>query len=282
MAPVLASGHGPPRPRPDGAPGPPGVRRVRREGAPARLRGHRRAAHAAAAADVDHPARQRRDRERLARRRHAARGRGHEGRGVRDRPPAPALALRPAERRRPGGRDERAAAPRRQQGPQGLVLQALPEEGGRGRTQREPHLAPARRRRRRRRGDADGLRERAQRSVRHGARRRDLLRREQRRHRELPLRARRDGGPGPGHARGRPPGRPPQPPLDEERRRERGRHAALCHRGLEQQRGRARHGGGDGQGGAPRSAWPGSPTAAPCGPRSTSATSWAATWCRTT
>ena len=63
--------------------------------------------------------------------------------------PSP-LALRAAERRRARRRNQCAAPARRRQGNPRLVLQALPEEGGGRRSQREPdHPVPRRRWRRR-------------------------------------------------------------------------------------------------------------------------------------
>ena len=104
----------------------------------------------------------------------------------------PRWLLRAAERRRAGRRDERAAAARGRQGHQGLVLQALPEEGRRRRAQREPHHAAARRRRRRRRRDAHGVPDGPELAVRHGAGRRHALRRQHRRARALPVHGRAD------------------------------------------------------------------------------------------
>ena len=81
--------------------------------------------------------------------------------------------------------------PRTDAGNQGLVLQALSEEGRRRRAERQPHHAAARRRWRRRRRDALGVPVRAQLALRDGARGRRPLRGEQRRRRAFPVPRRR-------------------------------------------------------------------------------------------
>ena len=77
---------------------------------------------------------------------------------VRRRARPSALALRAAERRRAGRRDQRAAAARGRQGHQGLGHEACcMKKAGAGGAERQPHHAAARRRRRRRRRDAHGV-----------------------------------------------------------------------------------------------------------------------------
>ena len=103
---------------------------------------------------------------------------------------ASALALRPAERRRAGGRGAAAGAA-------GRVDVRLCDGGDDAarqgaRRQPQPHHAAARRRRRRRRRDARRLSRRPQPALRHGAGRRHVLRRQHRRARRLSVRAGRD------------------------------------------------------------------------------------------
>ena len=110
-----------------------------------------------------------------------------------DRSRPSALALRPAQWRRPGRRDQRAAAARGRQGPQGQDPGDAHEEGGRRRAERQPDHASARRGRRRSRRDPHRLPLRPQLAVRNGAGRRRFLRRRHRRGGPLPLSRRRDG-----------------------------------------------------------------------------------------
>ncbi len=159
---------------------------------------------------------------------------------VRRRSGSPALALRAAQRRRAGCRDQRAAEPRRK-GVKDLVMKQVQKVAGAG-------VPSANRITLLRDADGDGRPE--TRSVflsepalalRHGPGRQRLLRRQHRRRRALPLPAGRDQDRRRRHQGRRSAGRPDQPSLDQEPRREPRRREALCRRRLEQQRRRERH-----------------------------------------
>ena len=134
-----------------------------------------------------------------------------------------ALAVRAAQRRRAGRRDQCAAPTRERRGPQGLGDEALDEPGRRRGAERRPHHAAARRRRRRRRGPAHGVPRRPAFAVRHGAGGRRPLRRQHRRPGALPVRGGGRTDRRAGRDRRRAAGRPDQPALDQERGREPGR-----------------------------------------------------------
>ena len=102
-----------------------------------------------------HSHRQHRPRQGLAGRRQADAGRRARGHRLRRRARSSALALRAAERRRAGRRDQRAAQrPEDGKGIKGWVMKQVQKQGRRRRAERQPHHAAARRRRRRRRRDA--------------------------------------------------------------------------------------------------------------------------------
>ncbi len=136
---------------------------------------------------VPDPDRQHRARERLAGGRQADRGQRACGQRLRHRARSSALALCPAQRRRAGRGDQRAAAAGGCKGHQGLRLQAGAEAGRRRRAERQPHHAACATRRRRRRGDQHVFLEGPQLAVRHGAGRQRSLRRQHRRHLALSL-----------------------------------------------------------------------------------------------
>ena len=104
------------------------------------------------------PYRQHRPRPRLGRGRHAEAGRRAARRRLRRGAGPSALAHRAAERRRAGGRDQRARRGRRTARGSRAGSSSASKQGRAGASaQRQPHHAAARRRRRRRRGDAHGV-----------------------------------------------------------------------------------------------------------------------------
>ena len=139
------------------------------------------------------PDRQHRARERLAGRRRAAAGARRGGARLRQRARPSALALRAAERRRAGRRDQRAAErPTTSAGMRGWVMKQVMKRAGAG-------VPSANRITLLRDADGDGVAEMRigvprgpELAVRHGAGRQRLLRRQHRRAAALSLRAGRD------------------------------------------------------------------------------------------
>ena len=113
-----------------------GARFLPRRGEPAGQRRHRPAPAIAGAAAAMDPDGRGRACDRLAGRRQAGRGRGLGGRSLRRGPRPSALALRAAERRRAGRRDQRTAAARTQTGLKGLGHEDGHEVGRRRRAER--------------------------------------------------------------------------------------------------------------------------------------------------
>ena len=166
---------------------------------------------------------------------------GLEGQRLRHRPQASALDPRPAERRRA---DRRVAdrSPASRARVFDYAINATMKRAAAHGPEPEPHHPPARRRRRRRRRDPRDLSSTSlQPALRHGARRRHLLRRQHRRPRRLPLRARRH----PAHRPGQAPRRASSPAATGPAACCRAPTAveALRRRRLAQQHRRARHGG---------------------------------------
>ena len=215
---------------------------MRRNGHPARRGGHGADAPASRAQSHHRPHRQNRQGRRLAPRRASDPRERTGGDRLRRRPGPPALALRAAQRRRAGGRDERAAQAGIGLGrAEGLGGGAGDEAGRRPDPQRQPHHPAARRRPRRHRGNAQRPAGRPELALRHGARGRLAVRGQRGCGGALPV----SGRPDP-HRRARRKSRRParrhQSPLDQEPDRQPGRRQAVRVRGIQQQRGRERHG----------------------------------------
>ena len=154
------------------------LQRLRRIGT-ARSEGGHRSEPDLARAGADRVADgQHRARSRLEAGRNSHRGRGLRSQCLRHRTGPSALAVRAAQRRRAGGRDQRPAWQRRSQGHQGQDHGLGDAEGRCRRAQPEPHQVAARCRRRWRRRTQDHLPPEPGVPVWHGAGRRHALRRQ--------------------------------------------------------------------------------------------------------
>ncbi len=152
--------------------------RLRQVCADERARRHRPESGIAGAAETVDPHARYRARRRLERRRQTDRRAGLRRERLRHRLRSSALAIRTAQRRRTGRRNQCAAASGRRQRPEGRSERRGDETRRRRHAQRQPHHAAARCRRRRRRRNAHRIPAEPDVAVRHGADRRHLLRRQ--------------------------------------------------------------------------------------------------------